>query len=401
MNIVRQSPQRVASFLIVFWAAALSSGCDRERTGSTRDGNAGGAPSAAGRWQMDGVEGTYDFVAGHDDTRAGHVLHRVGRVFPIGNQGIAVVHRGGGEILIFEESGEVRHSLGASGAGPGEFLHLEDAWAIGSDSIAAWDPVLRRLSWWSATGENLGSITIETEGQPHVVGAFRDGSFVVLERPVHARMRPGETWLGRAAALRMDPDGTLSDTIAVLDWEVVHAVQNPLGAGSLYTRGRFDPVPIHATHDSVFYYAWGADFEIAMYSGRGESVGAFRRDAQPRPVTGELVQRWIDDHLSRASEADRPIARRAVESLPTPTHLPAHDMLFVDASGRGWAREFCRTGDDACTWFIFSPDGTLVGRVALPASFRATWADERRILGVVEAENDVEVVAFIRDYRMH
>lgn len=70
---------------------------------------------------------------------------------------------------------------------------------------------------------------------------------------------------------------------------------------------------------------------------------------------------------------------------------PAYDVLQVDGGGRLWGRRWSPAGD-AARWWVFSPDGTLLGSVDLPAGIRLTSIRCGSATGVERGELGVDYV---------
>ncbi len=85
-------------------------------------------------------------------------------------------------VVVFDSTGVQRHASGRVGSGPGEFRYLRGVFALPDDSIAVWDPMLRRMSYFD------GALKFDrTEAFPkwefssvfaELVGRFSDGRWV-------------------------------------------------------------------------------------------------------------------------------------------------------------------------------------------------------------------------------
>jgi hypothetical protein len=346
------------------------------------------------------AEGELVFVAGHEESRPGHVLHRPGRVLRVAPDTFVVVHRGDNEILVFSSDGTLQRTLGGQGAGPAEFTALEDAWSFAGDSIVAWDPALQRLSYWSPGGVLSRSVRVEHEGQPSIAGIFADGSAAMVAVPSHPRLQPGESWYGEADVYVLSPEGTPGDVIAVLPWVVVHAVPSPVGPGSLHTRGFFDPTALLAVHDSVLFFSWGSEVPLRVISRSGTVLWNESGAGAVRPVTPAMVEQWRAERVGAADASQQAALRGVVEALPVPEFVPAHDMLFVADDGRLWARQFPDPGSHTAIWRVYGSGGGVAGSAMLPSAFRPHWADDDEIVGVLTGLHDVEAVVRLRSFRL-
>ena len=78
-----------------------------------------------------------------------------------------------------------------------------------------------------------------------------------------------------------------------------------------------------------------------------------------------------------------------------PEVRPAFSELQVDALGNLWVAEYEPTPRSVSGWHVFSPDGELMGRVAIPIGLEIHEIGPDYVLGVEFDELDVP---FVRRY---
>jgi hypothetical protein len=87
------------------------------------------------------------------------------------------------ELTQLDSTGRVQHRAGGRGSGPGEFLAIASLFPVGVDSVAVWDPQLRRVTVFDERLRLVYSALLKTwpsEPRLRVVGRLRNGKFVGL-----------------------------------------------------------------------------------------------------------------------------------------------------------------------------------------------------------------------------
>jgi len=126
-------------------------------------------------------------------------------------------------VRVFDRAATFLRNLGRKGQGPGEFMMLERLGWIG-DTLWVYDPALRRISRFSASGAFIGSISLQaqledrTPVEPYALLA--DGSALGM---TSSRVRPETVTL-----FRVDPsDGRILNTVAQAWWGDATMVVRP------------------------------------------------------------------------------------------------------------------------------------------------------------------------------
>jgi len=158
--------------------------CGRSETASRPEGPSEGVDSAAAVRALR-VDTLRDSTGEHFSPSSTTVaLTRTGGVVALDNDDKRIV--------IFDSGGVQRHSAGRPGSGPGEFRYLRGVFVLPGDSIAVWDPGLRRMSFFDAALKfdrtepfpswEFSSVFSE------IVGRFADGRWV-------AKMATGQMYV--------------------------------------------------------------------------------------------------------------------------------------------------------------------------------------------------------------
>lgn len=307
------------------------------------------------------------------DVRAASVLHD-GR--------IAVANNGSGQILLFGSSGIFEASAGRRGFGPGEFRVITAVSAAPGDSIVAFDPSLRRVSYFDAEGDFARSYSVAGGPAPaagvlKAGGWLADGSFVVVEHHVPVERDPGGPdgiirYRTSATLLVLAPDGT---TVASLDG--LSGDESVIGVSSVDGGGlRIRTVRSPDLH-SLRVTARGE----AIVSGVTDSYALTLRSAAAEPV---MLLRVRSEALNGSTLIDGAQAQSTVVDVH-----PKFGRVLLSPRGDLWVEE--GAGDeDAHSWATFGPDGEWRGRIAAPEGLEVIEVGAEHVLGLHRDELGVE-----------
>lgn len=176
----------------------------------------------------------------------------------------------------------------------------------------------------------------------------------------------------------------------------------------------FEPQQAHAIDGrGNIYLAAGSSYRIDVHDADGVLRRRITRAHTPVPVTDELLERYwskvntfLDTTTAKHSEWHFTVAsERGRADLPVNEVLPATGRLLVSDDGVLWVQRPDLTADpltlawtrershDDHLWDVFDTDGTFIGTVRLPATFRPLAAGGRSIYGSLRDDLDVEHVA--------
>jgi hypothetical protein len=115
-----------------------------------------------------------------------------------------------------------------------------------------------------------------------------------------------------------------------------------------------------------------------------------------RPFAPGEVEELLEKSIADCSSALCPgITERMFEAYEVPETRPAFSELIFDALDHLWVAEWEPDGTPVTGWHVFSSDGELLGRVAVPPGLEVHEIREDYVLGVVTNELDVP---FVRRY---
>ena len=330
---------------------------------------AGGAEQAASaRESLPGwsLSAQPEVRIGADD--AGGGLHQVMDGVRLPDGRIAIVNAGGHQVRIVAPDGRTLRNVGREGSGPGEFR--VPAW-IGArgDTLVVADMLASRVSHFTDDGVFLRSAQFpEAAGLfPQVVGQYGDGTLLVAADDAAAAIRPGVV-RGRTVLLRLRPDGTLCDTLAVVPSSEQFVSRSGDGRGVRVEGLPFGRRTVMAMRGDVVYVGTGETPAVRTIDARGQSRELLRVPASARPVgPADIDDYWKNLVTNRSGvDGEEPTPP---EGIPYPRTLPPYSDLQVDGAGRVWVGEsrLPREWKEPATYWIYSPRGQPLGHAQIPA----------------------------------
>jgi len=304
------------------------------------------------------------------------------------------------EVRVFTREGAHVRTVGKRGDGPGEFRDLSYMSLGPGDSVVVWDGRLSRITMLTAEGAVARTATVRWELYNSLHGLHRvaddlyamtssltsfdieetPGLLVRPEKPIYLINSRGEiSQLGTFPTFEVEShleDGTFTWGSAPFGRSISVAA----GAGNVYV----------GTQEQL---------EYRVYTPERRLVRIVRGPPQDLRVGDELKARYWEFHENRILETPRQRREFADEVANTrfPASRAAFTRLLVDAELNVWLKEGA-SGEDLRprSWFVFSPEGVLLGRVAMPERFVAIEIGSDYVLGVWRDELRVPYVEIRR-----
>lgn len=284
---------------------------------------------------------------------------------------IVLLNAGDGQLRFYDPDGEFITARAGLGQGPGELERPGGLSRLGSDTLLVSEIVGWKVSAFDGDGEYLGSRRLDNVrmnakvdsfwGCPRRPDASADGTY--LGCAGSGRPREQVEGIERVShwLFRTDFDVDEVDTVGVVDGFSLDVL---LGAmGSAVTTGG-DPLEVYVG-DPAF-------FEISVWiDGRG-TVRSIRFPAGLRPISEDEKAEYRKRYPESAARRDAVFAE----------FYPAFQYLTRDGRGYLWATKYVPPWEKEGGAWVFSPDGVLLGSVALPRGFRPFEIGDDYILGV-------------------
>lgn len=345
------------------------------------------------------------FEVGTDESDSTTLSH-VRQALLLEDGGLAVVSGGDYAIRTLSPAGQQTGRIGRRGGGPGEFGG-DPVIAIGpGDTIAAWDPVHHRLSWFSSNGSLLRETTLRSvvaaSGIPVIAGGgsgwrLAAGGGFVLSVIGQAEVEPGS---GNPLAAR-------PLLIRASDGQVVHFGRVPYGETltttradgmSIIIRRPFEPsvsAVIDPPRDRVVVSA-SAHWELREYSLSGDLRRIIRARVPRKPVTPAMKVQH-EERTARSTRLSPSEVRRAVETLGMPDSLPAVASMLITGDGSLVVRHRAAPGDSVLHYSVVGIDGRLERTLAIAdTTARLLDVNGERLVLARRGMFDVETINVLR-----
>jgi len=312
------------------------------------------------------------------------------RLLPDGR--VAVVDRGSATIRLFGEDGVFEREIGRRGQGPGELRYPNALWSVGADTLVVYDSGNQRLSRFRTSGELLESTTFRGDVRlpESYLGRLSSGPHVI-------------SWLGGGGELGAVPvaDSVFYGTFDADSLRSILASSSGMHRIKVTVRepGYTGPIPfspsaLRAMIGDTIFHSDGLGGLVHAVGPDGSELRSFRVP----------VEAWAVEEAEAAAEGA--IDPERAERFPMLVRWPGTDTIpslsdmLVDSESLLWVKQYqpatdshavgrLRTGG---TWLAVETDGTIAGRVELPAGFRPYEITRDRVAGVMRDELDVERV---------
>lgn len=320
------------------------------------------------------IEPEPEWSVGTATGEAGQLLHRV-RGAVLLDSTLIIADGGSNRLLYFGVDGP-GIAAGASGDGPGEFRRLSRFFAIGGDTVAAFDSRNRRLSYFSGGGEFFGSGgfgTTEDGGVLTPIGAFGESLLVEAQPPPLIGERTGFVRDSVTYHLTsFEPGEGLPHAVAAQRGHQRWVAATEEGSG--WRPVLFGRTPRAAVCRDGFYLADGDSYEFRFHGVDGRPRRVVRVDLASRTVTDEILSATIEERVAGVSDPSvRAGQERVWRETPYPEALPAHGEIVASPDCVLWVRDYPLPGEPA-RWTVFGTDGNARGRAVMPAGFERLLA---------------------------
>lgn len=358
----------------------LLAACGAERA----DGHAGeeGAPARA--WK---VVASADTRIGGSDAGS-DALFFVSAAERLAHGDIVVADAGNHRLDVFDAIGRKVRSLGREGRGPGEFSH--PSWVgVHDDTLLVWDMAQSRLTRFDTAGTLIGTDPPVTDlsSFARVVGRREDGSLLVAAS-ASGDWRTG-AYRDRLLILWMRPDGR-RDTVGIVPGDEQFGTRSPDGRVTETTSLPFGRRTVVAVHGGRVYLGT-ADSPTIVASANGatwDTVASLPN--APLPVT----RRDVDEYWTRLRVTGARSMPRPPEDIEYPERYPPYTDIHVAPGGDTWVALPTRPSEWSVggEWLVFSPDGSLRGRVEIPGRTRVLQVGDDWILVAETGPDDRQMV---------
>ena len=331
----------------------------------------------------------------------------VGPVRFLSNGGLVVGDVASGRLILYDAQGTFARFLGRRGEGPREMRRLESITVTRGDTLATFDPGLRRLSFWRPDSGYVRSINLADDGSldswPVDAWPWRDSLIVVFQQSISPKdsVPPGagvRRWPMRARLTLRDSAGAVLNTSPTF---------NAMYTG-LFDRGDtrlpFSNRSFVASALDHQYFGSGDEFEIRWLDASFRLAGIIRWPARRERLTSAEVDSVRAEAIALLSRRPLPPNPFAMNFAPEilPEFRPSIGRVLVDRDNHIWVERFeaMRLGTAAqkpgSQWSILRDDGLPVAILRLPPQTRLEDVRGDEIVLVRRDSLDIQTVAVHR-----
>lgn len=356
---------------------------------------AGTAPVSAQAWSVD-ASPTLSLGADPADTTVLFAIVAGATRLPDGR--IIVGDRGAFTLHVFSPAGVPMRKFGRKGSGPGEIEYLKSLLRCG-DSLVTQDIEGNRVSVFSLDGTYRRSFRFgspQAAHPPYHTDCNARGDFVHYGWEQRPDMKGGAYrplvpfWISRADSAVQKLIGTFPGSERyglVVGGQLRGSRPLPLGKQ-----------PDVAVGASRIYIGTADRYEILVFDLQGHPVDTIRKAAGNLETTRADIQNAKEKELASSEQSWHPGIERDYATMPFPKTVPAYTDLVVDSEDHLWVQEFPRVRSPQVRWSVFSPMGSPVAEVLLPADLEVYEVGRDYVLG--RFLNAEESIPQVRMYRL-
>jgi hypothetical protein len=318
-------------------------------------------------------------------------------------------------LRFFDGSGRYLKSAAGKGGGPGEFEQLDAFWRLPGDTLVAGSLMRGDLSYFTGEGKYLHRLA--RVPPPSAPGGKAAAGWPITLAPLDgsgSRINGMMPMRGPSSAGRGSVD---SFPVAITDSRGVESRRlGTLPSMALaMDEGKprtpwFGAVATYASDAKHFYFGFGSEYAISVYTRTGSFSHIIRRAWTPRKVTKADIDSYVVEWGKRWIKSSGAAAEAELANLrndPYATTVPAFSQLIADRTGKLWVRE-AKLADAPgagqlnttplvqSTWSVFSPLGVWLGDVTMPARFLPRDIGADYVLGTAIDADGVETVVSYR-----
>jgi hypothetical protein len=342
-------------------------------------------------------------TSGGDTTQ---VLWSVSDALLLGDRTLVVANDGTDQLRFYSEFGEHVRDIARSGSGPAEFQRLAAMWRLESDTLAAFDALLRRVTWFAPDGDYLAETTLSMPAayrRLRVLWPSRSQGFLVqAEIPLPADVTEVEhQFRDSVAVLLFDSAGRFLREVLRHPDELLDVRLRDVGSGHARI-----PYPVHfspralAVADSTgIWMADAIDYAIARYGLDGQLTLIARRRFEPVAVQREDVAALLTDARRRYQGRSPAEIRREMgllEGSPAAALFPAFERLLLDGQRNLWVGPVRDGRNPGSRWDVFDSAGRLIADVIIPPTLTPTDVGSEHLVGSWRDALGVEYVSVYR-----
>lgn len=298
------------------------------------------------------------------------------------------------QIYVFSADGSTTTTLGRGGEGPGEYQFLGALFPVGGDTVVTYDLMKRRALLFSPAGEAYTPIEFPMTGTPIppiLVGRLDNGTWLFQSFNPMTQPPAGETGVYRSdmpvLAWRTGAEA-YDTTFSLLGPMLKQGTVSMEGQTRTVGRGiGFGANSFVGGSGDMVWSTTGETFAIAGHDTSGTLKREVRVALPVRLVVEADRERFktvLREQIERFASMLPPgmLESEIAKIAETPfaeTH-PAIGQMMVDRLGRIWATPNLPMVDSTATWGVFDAEGSLLGKVVVPAGTLYAASEDRIVI---------------------
>ncbi len=317
----------------------------------------------------------------------GHEFQTVRDILRLPDGRIIVVDEGNDEVSSYGPDGTLLRRMGRGGEGPGEFRRPRTVERVAGDSLAIWDPSLRRLTMLDSQ-LSVGRVNVLPDPNIRTIQLnwFGDSTFIA---PLYSL----EGFDGVDEILGPYRKPFYLARISFSTGQVDTIARMAGGEGFATERfdapGLFQRVSQVAVRPGMIVTGDSDLMEFFVYGSTAAVESIIRVPNYDLSISEEDIDRelalWLSPEASPAIQAAAP-------RMPVPETKAAFRRILLDSEGRIWAQLYQTMSerDGPQMWEVFDTDGRWLGPVETPDRFNVWSIGENYVAGVFKDELDVQ-----------
>lgn len=325
----------------------------------------------------------------------GHALHLVRAAVLLGTGDVLIATEGSQSILYFDSVGSLLRQVGRAGDGPGEFRRIRSLHVLHGDTVAAWDPVVRRITMLESNGTLLKTIGLQdvwSDARPlELYGLDNERAAVVSANYLDAAHRRANGFVRdsvRAAVI--DGGGQVVAGLSSLaGHEYFVAEQTALLAPFSFF--------LHAAGTPIgFYVGYGRGAELLEYSFAGVPKRRLRVPIRRKQITRMELEAARARFLDRFSTSDQPAIGSMYDNAVAVDSFPAFTDLKGTSDGLLWLRLYAIDAGQRNDWLVVDPSNGTARSARLPRGMKLLDARGNLVVMLTADSLDREEVQLFR-----
>ncbi len=314
------------------------------------------------------------------------------------DHGLAFGDDGAKTIVVVPLDGEGARTVGRSGSGPGEFIHVGLTGLLDDGAIVARDGVRQQLVYFPADGGSPSSQMYGARGWGYtmILGALGDHTVVAAKVESRARPSPAGTVFDSGTAFLL-PQFDADSLVELGTFAIEERVLRQRDNGGL--TGGDPPMPrnlVAAVSPETVVLADAGDPALFIYTATGKLLRIIRLDLPQRQVTSAIRNAYREAAVGRYGERNEEWERLTADDV-FPEAIPSIHSLHRGRDGSMWITSWPEDpARDGIPVLVIDSAGHPEAHGVLPMGFSLQAIGMDHVFGWGEDSAGAPIVAALR-----